>query len=131
MCIIKRQSFYWLRILFAVASTLCEAKLYRTVVEKVNYRVGRYLLFMLLFSAGIWNVSTGVYMSSLSLHVLTCRSLPTILVRFLRKYPCLFLRHGGSVICEQAPHSSCHSTIRNRCHCRLAFLSRHCYSVRA
>ena len=40
-------------------STYCEAKFYRAVVETLNDRVGRYMLFMLVFSAGMWNASTG------------------------------------------------------------------------
>lgn len=55
----QRPAFFAVRISLAVASTLCEAKLYRMVVEKVNERVGRYLFFMLLFSTGMWNASAG------------------------------------------------------------------------
>ncbi|KAG6337066.1 hypothetical protein ID866_2019 [Astraeus odoratus] len=55
----KRPSFFAVRIGLAVLSTLCEAKLCRTVVEKVNERVGRYLFFMLLFSTGMWIATAG------------------------------------------------------------------------
>jgi alpha-1,2-mannosyltransferase len=57
----QRPAFFTVRITLAVASTLCEAKLYRTVVEKINERVGRYLFFMLLCSAGMWNASAGKF----------------------------------------------------------------------
>lgn len=40
-------------------STYCEARFYRAVVETLNDRVGRYMLFMLVFSAGMWNSATG------------------------------------------------------------------------
>lgn len=39
-------------------SAFCESMLYRAVVEKVNYRAGRYLFFMLLFSSGMWIAAT-------------------------------------------------------------------------
>ncbi len=55
----KRASFFALRIVFAIISSVCEAKLYRAVMEHVYYRVGRYLFFILLFSAGMWNSATG------------------------------------------------------------------------
>lgn len=41
-------------------SAVCETYLYRAVVDKINYRAGRYLLFMLLFNAGMWTASTGM-----------------------------------------------------------------------
>ena len=44
-------------------STFCEAKFYRMVLEKVNWRVARYMFFMMLTSSGMWNASVG--MSSL------------------------------------------------------------------
>jgi alpha-1,2-mannosyltransferase len=47
------------RILLAIISTLAEAKLYRTVVEKINERVGRYYFFFMAFSAGMWSASAG------------------------------------------------------------------------
>ncbi len=49
-----------MRSALALVSVLVEARFYRTVFEKVNERVGRYLFFMLLFSAGMWNASTGL-----------------------------------------------------------------------
>lgn len=62
VCVLrKRPSFFAVRIFLAVISVLAEAKFYRTVFEKINERVGRYLFFMLLFSAGMWNASTGKF----------------------------------------------------------------------
>lgn len=55
----QRQAFFAVRIFLAFVSTFCEAKFYRTVAVTLNDRVGRYMLFMLLFSAGMWNASTG------------------------------------------------------------------------
>ncbi len=55
----QRPSFFAVRIFLAVISTFSEVILYRQVYEKVNQRVGRYLFFMLAFSAGMWNASTG------------------------------------------------------------------------
>lgn len=36
-----------------------ESKFYRTIVQAMNDRVGRYALFVLIFSAGMWNAATG------------------------------------------------------------------------
>jgi alpha-1,2-mannosyltransferase len=55
-----------------VMSTLCEAKLYRVLVDRINVRVGRYFLFMILFNAGMWNAAPGV---SVGLLVRMCLSL--------------------------------------------------------
>ncbi|OAX32858.1 glycosyltransferase family 22 protein [Rhizopogon vinicolor AM-OR11-026] len=67
----KRPAFFAVRITIAVLSTLCEAKLCRTVVEKVNERVGRYLFFMLLFSAGMWNAAPAFLPSSFAMYATT------------------------------------------------------------
>lgn len=50
-------------MLLGLCSSFVEATLYRRVYQEVNERVGRYLLFMLLFNAGMWNASTGVWLS--------------------------------------------------------------------
>lgn len=52
-----------MRIFLAVLSTVCEVKFFRTVVEKISDRVGRYLFFILLFNAGMWNAAAGIYHS--------------------------------------------------------------------
>lgn len=67
----KRPAFFAVRITLAVVSTFCEAKLCRTVVEKVNERVGRYLFFMLLFSAGMWNAAPALLPSSFAMYATT------------------------------------------------------------
>lgn len=48
-----------MRILLASTSALAEVLLYRSVYEKINKRVGRYLFFMLIFNSGMWNASAG------------------------------------------------------------------------
>jgi len=55
----QRQAFFALRISLGFVSSFCEAKFYRAVVETVNERVGRYMLFGMIFSAGMWGASTG------------------------------------------------------------------------
>lgn len=67
----QRPSFFAVRIILAVASVLCEANLHRAVVTKVNERVGRYLFFMLLASAGMWNASTGASSSPSDRHFIS------------------------------------------------------------
>ncbi|KAK0198830.1 glycosyltransferase family 22 protein [Armillaria mellea] len=64
----KRPSFFAVRIFLAVISTFSEVILYRQVYEKVNQRVGRYLFFMLAFSAGMWNASTAFLPSSFAMY---------------------------------------------------------------
>lgn len=56
---------------FGLLSTFCEAKFYRTVVETINERVGRYLFFMLLTSAGMWSASTALLPSSFAMYTTT------------------------------------------------------------
>jgi len=67
----QRQSFFALRIVFAVVSSFVEAKFYRSVADCVHERVGRYMLFMLLFNAGMWNATTGELVSHTILRALT------------------------------------------------------------
>ncbi|KAJ3488191.1 hypothetical protein NLI96_g3010 [Meripilus lineatus] len=67
----KRPAFFAVRIFLAAISSLSETVLYRTVVEDVNYRVGRYLFFMLLFSAGMWTASTAFLPSSFAMYAIT------------------------------------------------------------
>ena len=55
----QRIAFFALRGTLSLVSTLCEAKLYRMVLEKVNWRVARYMLFMMVTSSGMWNASVG------------------------------------------------------------------------
>ncbi|EMD41849.1 glycosyltransferase family 22 protein [Gelatoporia subvermispora B] len=67
----KRPAFFAVRVFLALVSSLCEVKLYRTVVERINYRVGRYLLFMLLFNAGMWTASTAFLPSTFTMYANT------------------------------------------------------------
>ncbi|KAG8219545.1 glycosyltransferase family 22 protein, partial [Butyriboletus roseoflavus] len=67
----KRPAFFAVRIFLAVLSTLCEAKFFRTVVEKINDRVGRYLFFILLFNAGMWNATAAFLPSSFAMYATT------------------------------------------------------------
>ncbi|KAF8215850.1 glycosyltransferase family 22 protein [Mycena galopus ATCC 62051] len=67
----KRAAFFAVRISLATISVLAEAKFYRTVYEKINERVGRYLFFMLLFSAGMWNASAALLPSSFAMYMTT------------------------------------------------------------
>ncbi|KAJ7109881.1 glycosyltransferase family 22 protein [Mycena epipterygia] len=67
----KRAAFFAVRISLATVSVFAEAKFYRTVYEKINERVGRYLFFMLLFSAGMWNASAALLPSSFAMYMTT------------------------------------------------------------
>lgn len=67
----KRHAFFGLRMIFAFTTSFCEARLYRAVVDHVNDRVGRYMLFMLLFSAGMWNASTAFLPSTFAMYATT------------------------------------------------------------
>ncbi|KAF7303187.1 Mannosyltransferase [Mycena kentingensis (nom. inval.)] len=67
----KRPAFFAVRISLAVVSVFAEAKLYRAVYDKINERVGRYLFFMLLFSAGMWNASAALLPSSFAMYTTT------------------------------------------------------------
>ncbi|KAJ3750781.1 glycosyltransferase family 22 protein [Lentinula detonsa] len=64
----KRVAFFAVRIFLAVLSSLTEVTLYRKVYEKVNHRVGRYLFFILLFNAGMWNASAAFLPSSFAMY---------------------------------------------------------------
>ncbi|KAF7307149.1 Glycosyltransferase family 22 protein [Mycena indigotica] len=67
----KRIAFFAVRISLATVSVLAEAKFYRTVYEKINERVGRYLFFMMLSSAGMWNASAALLPSSFAMYTTT------------------------------------------------------------
>ncbi|KAJ6469635.1 glycosyltransferase family 22 protein [Mycena vitilis] len=67
----KRAAFFAVRISLATVSVFAEAKFYRTVYEKINERVGRYLFFMLLFSTGMWNASAALLPSSFAMYMAT------------------------------------------------------------
>ncbi|KAI0782383.1 glycosyltransferase family 22 protein [Irpex lacteus] len=65
----KRPAFFAIRIFLAFISATSEAFFYRTVVDKINYRAGRYLLFMMLFNAGMWNASVAFLPSSFAMYL--------------------------------------------------------------
>ncbi|KAF9469842.1 glycosyltransferase family 22 protein [Collybia nuda] len=65
----KRPAFFAVRIFLSVICSFAEAKFYRTVLEKINERVARYLFFMLLFSAGMWNASAAFLPSSFAMYM--------------------------------------------------------------
>ncbi|KAK7686746.1 hypothetical protein QCA50_010346 [Cerrena zonata] len=67
----KRPSFFAVRIFLAFLASFSEATFYRAVVDKVNYRVGRYLFFMLLFSSGLWSSSTAFLPSTFAMYANT------------------------------------------------------------
>ncbi|KAF8167320.1 glycosyltransferase family 22 protein [Crassisporium funariophilum] len=67
----KRVAFFAVRIFLAAISVPVEAKLYRTIVDKINERVGRYYFFMMLFSAGMWNASTSFLPSTFAMFTST------------------------------------------------------------
>jgi alpha-1,2-mannosyltransferase len=56
---LQRPAFFLVRAVLGTTCTICEAKLYDTVRLKINNRVARYMLFMLVVNAGMWNASTG------------------------------------------------------------------------
>ncbi|KAI9019290.1 Alg9-like mannosyltransferase family-domain-containing protein [Phycomyces nitens] len=64
----KLQSFYLLRMALGAFSSFAEAKFYRTVTEEVNPHVGRYILVILFFSAGMFNASTALLPSTFAMY---------------------------------------------------------------
>ena len=55
----QRVAFFAVRLSLALLSTLCEVTFYRSVVKHIGVRTARYTLLFLLFSAGMYNASTG------------------------------------------------------------------------
>ncbi|WVQ93059.1 hypothetical protein IAU59_000123 [Kwoniella sp. CBS 9459] len=64
----KRPAFFALRITLGAICSFCEARFFRTVVETVNERVGRYLLFSLMLSAGMWTASVAFLPSTFTMY---------------------------------------------------------------
>lgn len=56
----KRAAFFATRILLAFTSSMCEAALTTSVAQVISPRVGKYMLVLLLFSAGMYESSTGM-----------------------------------------------------------------------
>ncbi|CDO73179.1 Glycosyltransferase Family 22 protein [Trametes cinnabarina] len=67
----KRPAFFAVRIFLGIVSSLCEVTFYRAVVDRINYRVGRYVFFLLLFNAGMWTASTAFLPSSFAMYANT------------------------------------------------------------
>ncbi|KAM0787191.1 hypothetical protein ACM66B_006434 [Microbotryomycetes sp. NB124-2] len=63
----KRVSFFAIRLAFATVSTVAEAKFYRSVSDHVNPHVGRYVLFALLFSPGMFASATAFLPSTFAM----------------------------------------------------------------
>jgi alpha-1,2-mannosyltransferase len=55
----KRIQFFGLRIGLALVSSLAESWWYRFAIERVNPKVGRYMLVYMLTAAGFWEATTG------------------------------------------------------------------------
>ncbi|KAG8979693.1 mannosyltransferase, partial [Tulasnella sp. 427] len=62
-----RQSFFAVRAALAIFCALAESKFYRAVVEKVNPHVGRYTLFFLASSTGMWSSASAFLPSSFAM----------------------------------------------------------------
>jgi alpha-1,2-mannosyltransferase len=71
---LQRPAFFLVRAVLGTICTICEAKLYDTVRLKINNRVARYMLFMLVANAGMWSASTGesLLFDTRSVHHLSC-----------------------------------------------------------
>ncbi|KAH9858242.1 glycosyltransferase family 22 protein [Lenzites betulinus] len=67
----KRPAFFAVRIFLAVVCSLCEVTFYRAVVDRINYRVGRYVFFLIVFNAGMWSASTSFLPSSFAMYANT------------------------------------------------------------
>ncbi|ORX48881.1 hypothetical protein DM01DRAFT_1385425 [Hesseltinella vesiculosa] len=64
----KVQVFYLTRLLLATICSFCEARFYRAIVNEVNPHVGRYVLVILLFSAGMYHASVAFLPSTFSMY---------------------------------------------------------------
>ncbi|KAK3828426.1 MAG: Alg9-like mannosyltransferase family-domain-containing protein [Benniella sp.] len=64
----RLQVFFILRIILGAVSAHCEATLYTAVVEEVDPRIGRYLLFALMTSAGTWIASNAFLPSTFAMY---------------------------------------------------------------
>ncbi|CAE6451772.1 unnamed protein product [Rhizoctonia solani] len=98
----KRHTFFGLRMIFAFVSSFCEARLFRAVAEHVNDRVGRYMLFMLMFNAGMWNASTAFLPSTFAMYAATAAAsfsfVPPSSSRVQRTFAATLLFASGAII---------------------------------
>ncbi|GMK56086.1 hypothetical protein CspeluHIS016_0211420 [Cutaneotrichosporon spelunceum] len=67
----KRQQFFALRLCLGGISSVCEAAFFRTVVVAINEHVGRYLLFGMALSAGMFSASVAFLPSSFAMYANT------------------------------------------------------------
>ncbi|KAL7421010.1 mannosyltransferase [Cryptotrichosporon argae] len=70
----KRQQFFALRIALGAISSFAEALFFRAVVDAINERVGRYMLVMMVTSAGMWSASVAFLPSSFTMYTTTLAS---------------------------------------------------------
>ncbi|CCO32730.1 alpha-1,2-mannosyltransferase [Rhizoctonia solani AG-1 IB] len=98
----KRHTFFALRMVFAFVTSFCEARLFTTVVEHVNDRVGRYMLFMLMFNAGMWNASTAFLPSTFAMYAVTAAAsfafAPPSSSRVHRTFAATLLFAAGAIV---------------------------------
>ncbi|KAF9584545.1 mannosyltransferase [Lunasporangiospora selenospora] len=64
----RLQVFFILRIILGAVSAHCEATLYRTVVDEVDPRIGRYIFLALLSSAGTWIAANAFLPSTFAMY---------------------------------------------------------------
>ncbi|CAE6455165.1 unnamed protein product [Rhizoctonia solani] len=98
----KRHTFFGLRMIFAFITSFCEARLFRTVTDHVNDRVGRYMLFMLMFNAGMWNASTAFLPSTFAMYAVTAAAsfsfVPPASSRVQRTFAATLLFATGAIV---------------------------------
>ncbi|CAG8745113.1 11877_t:CDS:2, partial [Funneliformis mosseae] len=64
----KVKVFYAIRVIFAVICSICETLFYRSAVNNLGPRVGRYLILTMLISAGMWNASIAYLPSTFAMY---------------------------------------------------------------
>ncbi|CAB5362776.1 unnamed protein product [Rhizophagus irregularis] len=64
----KIKVFYAIRVIFAVICSICEMLFYLSAVKNLGPRVGRYLIFTMLISAGMWNASAAYLPSTFAMY---------------------------------------------------------------
>ncbi|GAA6031709.1 hypothetical protein JCM8097_001946 [Rhodosporidiobolus ruineniae] len=64
----KRVAFFGTRLMLAAFSSLVEATLYRAAAVHLSSHVGRYVLWISMFSAGMWSASTAFLPSTFALY---------------------------------------------------------------
>ncbi|GAA5967449.1 hypothetical protein JCM11641_000549 [Rhodosporidiobolus odoratus] len=67
----KRVAFFATRLLLAVFSSFVEATFYRAVAVHISSHVGRYVLWIQMFSAGMWSASTAFLPSTFAMYFVT------------------------------------------------------------